>query len=285
VGVPVSVEQLTDPVLREKLAIALQGWPLYRKLKYKGSGAVSVLPRAFYLHCDHPNCRNNQTTVWEASFYSGETNKGGLYSKTYTCRNCADSQTTFYFLWEDEEDHSVFMKVGQFPELEERVPEALEGMLDADDLRIYKTAIRLRNFSLGLGAVAYLRRIVENRMNDILDILYDAAKEHKVAAEVLGKLEAIKSDRRFSVKVDYAGDLLPDHLRPSGVPNPMGILHELASDGLHARTDEDCVDIFDGCRTTFEYVFGRLRIQNEEAKAFAKTLAELAGKKPKPASA
>lgn len=132
------------------------------------------------------------------------------------------------------------------------MPEALERMLDEDDLKSYKTAIRLRNFALGLGAVAYLRRIIENRMNDILDILYDAAREHKIAADVLGKLEAIKRDRRFSVKVDYAGDLLPDHLRPRGVPNPMGILHELASDGLHARTDEDCVDIFDGCRTTFE---------------------------------
>jgi len=98
------------------------------------------------------------------------------------------------------------MKVGQYPELEERVPETLEKMLDADDLKIYKTAIRLRNFALGLGAVAYLRRVIENRMNDLLDVLYDAAKEHKIAAEVLGKLESVKNDRRFSVKVDYAGD-------------------------------------------------------------------------------
>ncbi len=280
-----TVEQLTAPDLKEKLAIALQGWPLYRQLKYQGAAGTRLLPSAIYLHCDHANCRSNPTTVWQTTFYTGEVNKSGLHSKTYTCRNCGDSEASFYFLWEEDEGESVFMKVGQYPELEERVPETLEKMLDADDLKIYKTAIRLRNFALGLGAVAYLRRVIENRMNDLLDVLYDAAKEHKIAAEVLGKLESVKNDRRFSVKVDYAGDLLPDHLRPSGVPNPMGILHDLASDGLHARTDEDCVDIFDGCRKTFEYVFGRLRIQNEDAKAFAKTLAELAGKKPKPASA
>jgi hypothetical protein len=285
VEVPVPVEELTDSVLKEKIAIALQGWPLYRQLKYQGAADTRLVPSALFLHCDGPNCQNNQATIWRTNFYGGETNKGGLHSKTYTCQNCRNSEASFYFLWEEEEDHSVFMKVGQFPELEESVPEALERMLDAEDLKSYRTAIRLRNFALGLGAVAYLRRIIENRMNDLLDVLYEAAKEHKIASEVLEKLEAIKSDRRFSVKVDYAGALLPEHLRPSGVPNPMGILHELASDGLHARTDEDCVDIFDGCRTTFEYVFGRLRVQNEEAKAFAKTLAELAGKKQKPASA
>jgi hypothetical protein len=284
VEVPVPVEQLTDELLRVRLAIILQEWPLYRQLKYQGAALTQMVPGALYLHCESPDCRNNPTTIWQARFYQGEHNKGGLGSKAYTCRNCGNSTATFHFLWEEGEDHDVFMKVGQHPELEERAPETLEKMLDADDLKIYKTAIRLRNFGLGLGAVAYLRRVIENRMNDLLDILYEAAKEHKITAEVLGKLEAVKNDRRFSVKVDYAGDLLPGHLRPSGVPNPMGILHELASDGIHARIDEDCVDIFDGCRETFEYVFGRLRIQNEEAKAFAKTLAELAGKKPKTSS-
>jgi hypothetical protein len=88
-------------------------------------------------------------------------------------------------------------------------------------------------------------------------------------------------EKRFSVKVDYAGDLLPANLRPEGKPNPMAILHVLASDGLHAKNDEECVDIFDACRETFEYVFGKMRVETEDAKKFVKGLITLTEKRAK----
>jgi len=61
----------------------------------------------------------------------------------------------------------------------------------------------------------------------------------------------------------------------------MAVLHELASDGLHSKSDEECVDIFDACRQTFEYVFGKMRIETEEAKAFVEGMAKLAAKRTK----
>jgi hypothetical protein len=61
----------------------------------------------------------------------------------------------------------------------------------------------------------------------------------------------------------------------------MAILHELASDGLHTKSDEACVAIFDACRRTFEYVFGKLRIETEDAKNFVQGMATLAEKKAK----
>src|SRR4249920_1593984 len=42
-----------------------------------------------------------------------------------------------------------------------------------------------------------------------------------------------------------------------------------------------CVDIFDECRQTFEYVFGKMRVEAEEALAFVKGMAKLAEKKAK----
>lgn len=113
-------------------------------------------------------------------------------------------------------------------------------------------------------------------MNDMLDVLHEAAMAHNAPAEILARHEEIKNDRRFNAKVDYAGDLLPSSLRPAGQPNPIAILHELASEGLHSKTDEECIDIFDECRETFEYVFGKMRIETEAAKAFVKEMAKLA---------
>lgn len=152
-------------------------------------------------------------------------------------------------------------------------------MLDEDDLKLFRTAIRLRNFNLGLGAVAYLRRVVENRMDDILDILHESAKEHKAPAELLDQLGEVKAAHRFSDKVDYAACLLPESLHPDGLPNPIGILHELTTDGLHSRPDAECVEIFDGCKDIFEHVFTSLRPNVEQQKAYLKRLTALAKRK------
>ncbi len=116
-----------------------------------------------------------------------------------------------------------------------------------------------------------------------MEILHESAIAHNAPAELLARHEAMKKEKRFSEKIDYAGELLPASLRPRGKPNPMGVLHELASEGLHAKTDEECVDIFDSCRKTVEYVFGKLRIETEDAKRFVQEMAGLTEKKTKSA--
>jgi hypothetical protein len=184
------------------------------------------------------------------------------------------------FIWQEQKDAgTLFLKVGQYPELEEKVPETLKQALDEADLKLYKNALRMRNFKFGVAAVAYMRRIIENRMNDMLQILHESAIAHNAPAELLARHEAMMKEKRFSEKIDYAGQLLPSSLRPSGKPNPMAILHELASEGLHAKSDEQCVDIFDSCRRTFEYVFGKLRVETEDAKNFIKEMSGLVEKK------
>jgi hypothetical protein len=118
-------------------------------------------------------------------------------------------------------------------------------------------------------------------MNDMLEVLYQAARVHNAPAAVLARHDEVVKHKRFLTKIDYAGDLLPKSLRPDGHPNPMAVLHELASDGLHSKSDEECVDIFDACRQTFEYVFGKMRIETEEAKAFVEGMAKLGAKRTK----
>jgi len=275
----VSVEQfITDEQLRTKLQVVLQTWPLYRQLNYTGGDQVKVVPQHLSLFCD--NC--NKDTFWETHIYAGLNNKEGFTEKQYKCRNCGNRTVTYYFYWNKQKNNTtLFFKVGQYPELEERVSDTLKTALSAEDLKVYKNALRMRNFNLGIAAVAYMRRVVENRMSDMLEVLYEAARVHNAPPEVLSKHEEMMKEKRFSVRVDYAGDLLPESLRPKGQPNPMAILHELASEGLHIKTDEECVDIFDACRQTFEFVFGKMRIETEEAKNFVKGMAELAEKRAK----
>ena len=246
---------------------------------YGQKSRLGLLPKQIRLFCDHAEC--GYETLWETSDAQVYFKTEFIKRHSYTCRNCGETTVSYCFIWQERESNNIFIKVGQYPELEERVPDTLKQALDEDDLRLYKNALRMRNFNLGVAAVAYMRRVIENRMNDMLEILHEAATTHNAPAELIAQHKEMKEEKRFRVKVDYAGDVLPASLRPSGKPNPMAVLHELASDGLHAKSDEECVDIFDACRRTFEYVFGKLRVETEDAKNFIKEMSTLTEKRTK----
>jgi hypothetical protein len=284
----VATEQLTKDELDSRIAIALQEGPLYRMLRYKGAETNYRAPAQLKMFCAHEKC--GFPTVWAWAFtnsslrrtagrMSTATDNDGFYMSKCVCNNCESHVTRFFYYWKATDAEGWFVKVGQYPELEERVSSELSEALDQEDLKVYKNALRMRNFGYGIASVAYMRRVIENRMNDILNVLYEEAKTHNISDELLAQHEKMMAEKRFSTKVDYAGALLPDNLRPQGKPNPMAVLHDLVSDGLHAKTDAECTGIFDDCRKMFEYVFGRMRVEQEKAREFVKSFDVLAKKK------
>jgi hypothetical protein len=278
--------------LQGKLEEVLAKWPLYRTFAYTGQAChgtstsnygqkhrFALLPKQIRLFCGHQKC--GYETLWEIHDPQVYFGSDFINRDSYTCRNCGETTVNYCYIWQERGANNLFIKVGQYPELEERVPDSLKQAFDGEDLKLYRNALRMRNFNLGVAAVAYMRRVIENRMNDMLEILHEAAITHNAPSEIVARHKEMQEEKRFSVKVDYAGALLPAGLRPAGKPNPMAVLHELASDGLHAKTDDECVDIFDACRRTFEYVFGKLRVETEDAKSFVKEMSALTEKKSK----
>jgi hypothetical protein len=275
------IEELDKEQLAERLKTALESWPPYRNLHYRGAKDYTDLPENIWLFCE--KCKNVQRWSREmmrkisGGGFTRIRHKGGFTDVVYTCRNCPSepSFVRYNFYWfQAEEDTAIgeFMKVGQWPPLEERVPDTLKKVFDKEDLAFYKNALRMRNHNRGIAAVAYLRRVVENRINDLLDVLAEAAQEHSFAAEELKKIKDVKGSYRFDDKIEYAAKLLPPQLRPEHRANPIDVLHDLTSDGLHSKSEEECIDVFDKVRKVFEYVFGNLNVQIEEARAFVKNL-------------
>ena len=275
-----NIPQLSNMELIEKLREILQSWPLYRCFSYQGEGANLNLPSEISLHCD--NCGKEQ--LWEnldSSVSFPDTRYDGFVpERSYRCKNCEQSRETYYGYWYRRKDLSAqFFKVGQYPPLEERIPKELK--LEGEDLDFYQKALRCRNFNYGLAGVAYLRRVIENRMNEMLDLIAQEARTANFAEQDLKKLEQVKAGKPFSDKVDYAAGILPPHLRP-GDHNPIERLHDITSDGVHAKSDEECIEIFDKSRFVFEYTFKKLQVDAAEARTFAEKLAKLT--KPKKGS-
>jgi hypothetical protein len=265
--------ELDDAELLHKLTQVLEQWPLYREFRYSGS-TYGFVPEEISLFCTNEKCNKQQ--LWHAQIYTGE-QKSGWNEKEYKCKNCGQNVTRYYFYWWGSASSSRFFKVGQYPPLQTEPPARLAKRLSRTDLDLYRKALTSRNNSYGLGALAYLRRIVENKMNDLLDLLRQAAEDAGREGE-LEKIEEVKRSWRFDDKITYAAKALPRHLKPQG-NNPLDALHDLASDGIHNRPEDECLEMFDRCKAAFEYVFRELEVQAEDARAYIASLAAVVSKK------
>ena len=197
---------------------------------------------------------------------------------TYRCRACGSRQMYWLFAQADAAGGAV-MKIGQNPPLAIEPPELVAKGMNGEDLRFYRQALILRNSGFGIAAVTYLRRIVENRLNFLLDLIAPRLLAEDPNSSLLSQLEQIKSDKRFKIKIDFAADLLPKSIRLGG-HNPMSVLHGLTSEALHSLSDDEAIDVFDQCKLAFEHVIKRLKYDEEEEQEFKDALRKL-NEKPK----
>ena len=249
---------------------AIATWPLYRVLHYRchPSQQALYLPDTIESHCQNQDC--NGVRFWQLQGKSG-LGTTAFSEAVYICKNCNQQRQTYYLLWNRKvREVSSFQKVGQYPPPEEIIPRELGAALtkkSKEDLQYYKNALRCRNFNFGLGALSYLRRVVENRMNQLLDLIAELAKAHNFEPPQIVELETIKTSRTFDEKITFAAGILPPSLRPGG-HNPVDLLHDIASDGIHNKSDEDCIALFDVSRQVFEYLFKELQVRKAEADSY-----------------
>jgi hypothetical protein len=190
----------------------------------------------------------------------------GFTYAIYKCRNCARRFHRFLFSWHYADGHSLFFKCGQWPAQETRIDPILRRSLGETDAGLLEKAQRCRNFSFGIAAVSYLRRVVEDRMGVFLDLL-KAERIREWSVDELAEFELAKGSWQFTRKLEYAAELLPPYLRPAG-ENPLARLHDLASDGLHNKSEDECIEIFDMCLAVLTYVFRELEIHRSSAEEY-----------------
>ena len=173
----------------------------------------------------------------------------------------------------------VLRKFGQWPAWSITPPKEITDAL-GDNLDLYRKALVCMSQGYGLAAVAYFRRIVENEISSLLDISEEAA----VADGDEEAREAVRKARQSRVteeKLRLVAEHVPRALRPNGV-NPLSVLHDEFSRGIHALSDEDCLSVALKLRTAFDFVFKNLRMLIRETKNYAAQMAALASKTGSP---
>jgi hypothetical protein len=173
--------------------------------------------------------------------------------------------------------HSV-QKIGQQPPQSIEIPTDLSGRL-GPTAEYYKKALICRSQNFGIAAVAYMRRIVEEKTDDLIDVVVELAETYEADEKTIESLKGAKKQIQYEEKLRTASELIPAALRPGGV-NPIGQLYSHLSVGLHGKPDDDCIAIFDDLKADFEYVFRNLHVQAEERRKFAERVQKRAGRKP-----
>ncbi len=142
----------------------------------------------------------------------------------------------------------------------------------------YRKALTSRNEGYGLGAVAYFRRVVEDKTNELIDVVADAAEAHSVATTDVERIRAAKNEKAYEDKLKIAAQAIPEVLKPHGA-NPFQAMYDILSIGIHTQSEEQCLQIADDTREIFDYLFDRLRTEIAERSAFVSKVKAMAGKR------
>ena len=183
---------------------------------------------------------------------------------TFVCRNCKKTSKTYAFwsiLGEDEVNGEL-MKFGEQPPFGPPTPARVITLIGGER-DYYLKGRRAENQDLGIAAFAYYRRVVENQKTRIIDEITRVAQKVGASEDVLNDLATARSETQFSKAVDAIKHGIPQSLLIDG-HNPLVLLHSALSEGLHAQTDEQCLELATSIRVVLTELVERMRLALKE---------------------
>ena len=264
----------------------LEDAPLYRKISIDYPDRLDKIPKpAVHMFCEI--CKSDQTfqMVNKYDWEGYDSRNCPLEFEAmclYKCAACKNERT-FLLHFEVLRDHKtnrpiefIVTKVGQYPPWSIDISRDLSRVLGKYE-DIYKKGLICESQGYGIGAYAYYRRIIEDVIDKLLDMIPDLLSG-KDKETYMTALEKTKHDINASDKIKLVKDLLPLSLRPEGI-NPLGTLHQSLSEGLHARTDDECTEIAANIRIVLVYLVEQIALRNESSANFTQGMIKLLDKK------
>lgn len=279
----------------------LEKYPLLKKYpvtfekvhvsQYGERGTLRKLPKPpIKMYCKL--CNDIQTFNMENDFYhfSMEPHNrtisplGTVLELRYLCESCHQYRHTFFVAFgtdkKPKEDANTFSgwirKIGQAPPWEIEMQKPLEKAL-GDNADLYKKGLVCESQGYGIGAYAYFRRITEKVIDELLNSIITLIDEDEKPQyeEALAK---VKATRITEDKIKLVQDLLPQSLQPDGY-NPLKALYSALSDGLHNKSDDDCMELADTIKAVLIYLLEEIQSRNEKSKVFSEKMKALLAKK------
>lgn len=233
------------------------------------------------LHCNHEQC--NGTRFFRCVEGKSKILKEKDYEffyVTYRCSNCQRVEKTFSLAAKVDEDNNPSgecYKFGELPTYGPPVSPKLIKLIGPDRDEFLKGR-RCENQGLGVGSFIYYRRVVENQKNRILGEIIKVSEKIGATPDKIETLKAAVTETQFSKALDMAKDAMPESLLING-HSPIALLHSALSEGVHALSDEQCLELASSVRVVLGELSERLSQALKDEAELTKALSALMNKK------
>jgi hypothetical protein len=186
-----------------------------------------------------------------------------VYHINMQCTYCMEAR---YECWiEVRPDLGWIRKVGQVPRPATAVPKEVSKAL-GEDMDLYRRARECQAESFGIGACAYLRRLLENQVNPLLELLLEVRRSEGAEQEELDEIEQALSNFAFDEKAKILYRSTPASLRFEG-DNPIKLIHKRLSEGVHSMSEDQCSEVAAESMRLLEHLIRELSREHERIRA------------------
>ncbi|MGJ8482953.1 hypothetical protein ACSFVZ_02890 [Pseudoalteromonas sp. SYSU M81236] len=184
----------------------------------------------------------------------------------FSCASCCGNQHE-YLVEQIVTDETIkIQKYGERPRKKLERDPLLQNFFSHDS-ECYEKAVVCISNGYGIAAFAYMRRIIERNIHELLSLIQEDVEGSEREIPVLAKLAELRAESPMSDKISIANHALPDYLIPSGL-NPLGRLYKVLSEGVHSYDDGECLERAKAIQACIKYLISELAARKKNRESF-----------------
>lgn len=205
--------------------------------------SVGVAGPEIKLHCDGEGCAGQRRFACTSGTYSFDSAADNRFLY-YACKDCGKSVKIFalHIIRDKTTPSGWVMKFGETPPFGEHTPRRIFNLIGEEYRELFLQGRRAENKGLGIGAYAYYRRIVEDQKGKFIDEIRKVAAKLGASDETIKAFEDARTEKQFKTAIEKIKHAIPQSLLING-RNPLLLLHDALSEGIHEYTDAQCLEL------------------------------------------
>lgn len=191
----------------------------------------------------------------------------------FKCVSCNQSKREFLVEQFVDGDIIKLQKCGEIPRKKFIRDPVVKRFLQSDYDNYEKAHVCLSH-GYGVGAFAYFRRVLENNIIQLLNLVEKDVVSSCADPKIITALDNLKGPSPMSEKIKIANSALPDYLKPDGL-NPLGSLYKVLSGGIHRLSEEECLEKAKDTSCCLEYLVTELNARRKNRDKFKSIISKL----------
>lgn len=213
------------------------------------------VPKRIDLYCRQ--CKGMRGFFTRTSDFEIYVGYGADKFLTYQCKDCESIFKVYALRIRALKGmQAVFRKYGENPPFGPSYNARVGELLGTDD-HLYRKGLDCEAEGMGIGAFAYYRRVLESQRAALFDRVIMVAERLSASVDLVQALRKARDERQFTKAIDAikAGPLQAIYVNGH---NPLTLLYDAISDGLHGQTDQENMEIAQTIRLLLADLTARL---------------------------